>query len=84
MDLIHNELVGGKNMEGIFFYWFAWIGWATVTFLMEKQVLRTFYACMLLLCVLFSTTTIHMGAYTFNGTFICFLLYYRIGMTQTG
>ncbi|WP_078413612.1 YphA family membrane protein [Priestia abyssalis] len=62
-------------MEGIFFYWFAWIGWAAVTFLMEKRVLRTFYACALLVCVLFSTTTIHIGAYVFNGTFICFLLF---------
>lgn len=62
-------------MEGIFFYWFAWIGWAAVTFLMERKLLRTFYACVLLFCVLFSTTTIHMGAYAFNGTFICFLLF---------
>lgn len=62
-------------MEGIFFYWFAWIGWTAVTFFMEKQVLRTFYACALLSCVLFSTTTIHIGVYAFNGTFLCFLLF---------
>jgi hypothetical protein len=69
------KVVGGKNMEGMFFYWFAWIGWTAVTFLMEKQALRTFYACALLFCVLFSTTLIEVGPYMFSGTFICFLFF---------
>jgi hypothetical protein len=67
--------MGGKNMEGIFFYWFAWIGWTVSTFLMSKQSMRSFYACALLACIMFSTTSLHIGPYTFSGAFFCFLLF---------
>lgn len=61
--------IGVNRLEGIYFYWFAWIGWVILTFFSKKTSKRTFFAFVILLMLTFSTRIISVGVIEFNVTF---------------
>jgi hypothetical protein len=49
------EMIGGDEMEGALFYWFAWLGWVWATFFMEKQSKYRFTIAFVLLILIISS-----------------------------
>ncbi len=73
-------------MEGIYFYWFFWIGWIYTTFLLRKSKERLFIAIGILVLIIFSNRHITVGEYMINGTMIFSLLigYYLVSKSKLG
>ncbi|WP_156418928.1 YphA family membrane protein [Fictibacillus sp. FJAT-27399] len=70
-------------MDGIFFYWFAWIGWAYSTFLMKASPLRTVYSASLLTLLIAHGFVLDTGLVSINFTFLflflsCYLWIFRL------
>lgn len=61
-------------MEGIFFYWFSWIGWIIVTFLWKKSLTRTFLSHFLLLLIIFANISVSIFSHQVNLSFIFLFL----------
>ncbi|WP_458412677.1 hypothetical protein ACNQFZ_17965 [Schinkia sp. CFF1] len=62
-------------MEGIYFYWFSWLGWVFTTFLMNKSKQRTILSFVLLLVIAVSDHVLRGGGYTFRASFLLLLLF---------
>ncbi|OIJ14826.1 hypothetical protein BKP37_07570 [Anaerobacillus alkalilacustris] len=71
-------------MEGIYFYWFVWIGWIYVTFILNKTKTRFITALLLLLLIIFSKHSITLFNVTLNISIILclFIGYYLISMRK--
>jgi hypothetical protein len=60
-------------MEGIYFYWFAWIGWIYITFLMDKTRFRLLTSFVLLFSIILSNKEIPLFSLTVNGAILFYL-----------
>ncbi|MDN4527617.1 YphA family membrane protein [Fictibacillus fluitans] len=70
-------------LDGIFFYWFTWIGWAYCSFLMKACPQRTIYSMMLLMMVILQGFTIRAGNLLLHFSFAfllvsCFMSVFRL------
>ncbi|MGG1573810.1 YphA family membrane protein [Fictibacillus sp. NRS-1165] len=61
-------------MEGIFFYWFAWIGWAYSTFLMKTAPRRTVYSALLLILLITHGLVLDTGRLSIHCSFLILAL----------
>ncbi|MCM3003930.1 YphA family membrane protein [Priestia koreensis] len=61
-------------MEGIFFYWFSWIGWTILTFFKEEGRERLIYVYILLLSIIASTIKVEVGPFLVSGTLVVLLI----------
>ena len=61
-------------MEGIYFYWFAWIGWVYVTFLMNKTRFRLVISIVILFSIVLSNKEVPLFSLTVNGAILFYLL----------
>ncbi len=68
------EMIGGKGMEGMYFYAFAWLGWWFATFLMKKTSLRFYVAAGFLLFISSSATQIPVGTVRISGSSVYILI----------
>ncbi|GGB33574.1 hypothetical protein GCM10011409_08750 [Lentibacillus populi] len=59
--------------NGLLFLWFAWMLWIIVTFFMKKGTKRTYFACIILLLINCSNTTLKIGDYHVLLSFIVLL-----------
>lgn len=50
-------------MEGVYFYFFSWLGWIFVTFFMKKNTMRLVCATVLLFTIMISQTVITFGEF---------------------
>lgn len=50
-------------MEGVYFYFFSWLGWIFVTFFMKKSTMRLICATVLLFTIMISQTVIMIGGF---------------------
>jgi hypothetical protein len=62
-------------MEGVFFYWIAWICWTFVTFFMKKGRTRTQLAAFILFIILFSGSNMNIQGKLFSVSLILLLIY---------
>lgn len=71
-------------MEGIFFYWFAWISWTYTTFIADKTKKRVATALFLLLVMIVSNEQVKLFQIAINCALILFLLmgYYLISKNK--
>jgi hypothetical protein len=53
-------------MEGLYFYWIAWIGWVYTTFMMDKGRKRLLLSMLLLLIISLSTKDVLIKTYHLN------------------
>lgn len=64
----------GSNLDGIFFYWFTWIGWAYCSFLMKASRRRTMYSIMLLMMMILQGFTLRAGNLLLHFSFVFLLM----------
>lgn len=63
-------------MAGVFFYWFAWMGWTIITFFMKKNKIRTELAIFILFLIFFSSLKVTAAdAVEVSFSFFILLLY---------
>ncbi|MCF6137590.1 YphA family membrane protein [Pseudalkalibacillus berkeleyi] len=69
-------------MEGILFYWFAWISWTGTTFFMPKTKERLCLSGFLLILIYSTNFTFHIGQYSVNAALflLAIISYAYIGM----
>ena len=61
-------------MEGIFFYWIAWMVWVYSTFMIKKSRFRLMVSIIVLVIIIVSPYSIHLGIFEINVTIIAFLI----------
>lgn len=69
-------------MEGIFFYWIAWMAWIVITFFMKKDKKRTHMAVFLLMVILFSNDYVTIGHLKINIALLILLIYGYLGLSS--
>lgn len=74
---------GGDVVEGIYFYWFSWLGWIITTFLMKKCSERTALSFVILLVIAVSNSTFQAGSVTIRAAFLIILLFSIVLMAKT-
>ncbi len=70
-------------MEGIYFYWFSWIGWVITTFFMKKGKVRTAISFFMLFMIFVSDNTYHLTEYSIHAPFILIFIFSLVFMTKT-
>jgi hypothetical protein len=70
-------MIGGDRMEGVLFYWFAWMGWIWTTFLLNKNnENRVRFSIWLLVLIIFSPYRMTiMGIEVYLAAFILLSLF---------
>jgi len=61
-------------MEGIFFYWIAWMVWVYSTFMLKKSNFRLSVSIIVLVLIIVSPYSIYLGIFEINVTIIAFLI----------
>ncbi|MBM7701709.1 hypothetical protein [Metabacillus iocasae] len=61
-------------MEGIYFYWFAWMGWIFTTFLMKKTKQRLLYTAIILCSIMLSVINVQLLDMEVNSAFLFLLI----------
>lgn len=61
-------------MEGIFFYWIAWIIWTLATFFMRKNNERLILSVVVLVLIIFSVTVMQITIFKINASLLIALL----------
>jgi hypothetical protein len=69
-------------VEGIYFYWFSWIGWVITTFLMKKSRVRTALSIFILLVIIVSNSTYQITGLSIHASFILLFLFSLLVMTK--
>ena len=65
-------------MEGIFFFWFAWIGWVWTVFMMDRSTLRTRLSVYLLMLMIASPYELPAGRFSINASALILICGYII------
>lgn len=60
------EMIGGKNMEGNYFYFLAWVGWIVATFFMKKESVRWKVSAVILIFIICSQITVSIASFTIS------------------
>jgi hypothetical protein len=66
---------GGEAMDGIYFYWFAWIGWVFCTFILPKSKIRTAMAFFCILILFLSNSNLSIAGLEVKASYFIVLLY---------
>lgn len=74
---------GGDMMEGIYFYWFLWIGWVYSTFIMAKSNLRTAISFVILLLIITGNYTLQLADYSVRVNFLLLFFISLILMSKS-
>ena len=69
-------------MDGIYFYWFSWIGWIISTFFMKKDQTRFLISTAILLLIIMSSIVVQIENYKLNIS-IVFLLISSYSLVRT-
>ncbi|WP_110112984.1 hypothetical protein [Bacillus sp. CGMCC 1.16541] len=69
-------------MEGIYFYWFAWMGWIVTTFFMDKTKQRFWYTAIILFSISLSLTNVQLLTMTVSGTYLLLLIMSYISFSR--
>src|SRR4051812_10552589 len=70
---------GGMRMEGMLFYWIAWVGWVWATFFMDKNnITRTRVAIALLLLIISSPFEFHVSGVIVHAPAVVLFLFFII------
>jgi hypothetical protein len=71
-------------MNGLFFYWLAWLLWVLITFFMEKNITRTFLAFIVLAVITFSNTIVTLfGNIEFTLSIFVVYIFALVMVSQT-
>ncbi len=60
------EMIGGKNMEGSYFYFVAWMGWIVTTFFLRKDEIRWKVSAVILMFIICSQITVSIASFTIS------------------
>lgn len=66
-------VTGGDVVDGIYFYWIAWIGWVFTTFLMKKNQARSVISFLILFILIGSSSTFQFAGFTIRLSFLLLL-----------
>lgn len=58
------EMIGGRNMEGSYFYFVAWMGWIVTTFFLGKDEIRWKVSAVILIFIICSQITVSIASVT--------------------
>ncbi|MDF0726208.1 hypothetical protein PY093_05705 [Cytobacillus sp. S13-E01] len=61
-------------MDGIYFYWIAWIIWTLSTFFMKKNNERLIITIIILMLIIFSATILQVATFKINASLLIALL----------
>ncbi|MEC1716751.1 YphA family membrane protein [Schinkia azotoformans] len=70
-------------MEGIYFYWFSWIGWVITTFFMKKGKVRTTLSFFILFMIIGGDITYHLTGYSIHAPFILLFFFSLVFIAKT-
>lgn len=70
-------------LEGIYFYWFSWIGWVITTFMLKKSKERTALSFFILLIIIVSNHTYHISEYAIHAPFALLFFFSIVFMAMT-
>lgn len=73
---------GDFLVEGIYFYWFSWIGWVVTTFFMNKGKDRIALSFFILLMIMVSDRTYHINGYSVHASFVLLFFFSLVMMTK--
>ncbi len=76
------EMIGGKNMDGGYFYFLAWMGWIITTFFMKKESIRWRMSAFILLFIVCSQFTFSIASFSLsvNALFISIIAFGIVGI----
>ncbi len=60
------EMIGGKNMDGGYFYFLAWMGWIITTFFMKKESIRWKMSAFILFLIICSQFTFSIASFSIS------------------
>lgn len=80
------EMIGGRGMEGIYFYWLFWLFWILSSFFMNRGQKRFKISLCLLIAIILSVNSVNLLNFEISMTtvFVLLVTYSAIAKQTTG